>query len=169
MAQKKKDAPKKDAHKGRKKGKLGFIIIGLTFGASLLFIMPTFVLVMVGMIPTIVSLLTDDDEERSTTICIGALNSVGVMPFVIDLWMKGQTIQSVLTIMMQSTTWVVILGAAGIGKLIVFAVPQATAAIAIGHVERRLKILRDNLTSLKDAWGPDVGTTKSIQNLRQGD
>lgn len=171
MAKKEEKSGAKKSKKGASSGKnkLRFIMMAIIFSGSLLFIMPTFALVMVGMIPTIVALLTDKEEDKAPTICIGALNVVGVMPFVLDLWMKGQTLQQVWVLMTQTTTWVVILGAAGIGKLIIFAVPQATAAIAIAHVERRLKVLNENLTSLRAAWGPEVGTTKPLNSLRPGE
>ena len=149
-----------------RKGRFGFFMTAILMGVSLLFIMPTFVLVMVGLIPTFVALMTDDDPEKSTSITIGSLNVIGTLPFVIDLWVRGQTIGTAFDIMSQAMTWIVIFGAAAIGKLIIFVVPQATATISLATAERRHKMLNDHLESLKSAWGTDVGTTKPLNSLR---
>lgn len=166
MADAKKDNAKKAAPKKGGKGKLGFLLAAILGGGSLLFIMPTFVMVAVGMVPTLVALLTDDDKEHSSAIAIGSLNFVGILPFVIDLWIKGQSIATTFAILTQGTTWLVILGAAAVGKLIIFVVPQVTASFTLINAEHRLKLLKENLNSLQAAWGPDVGTTKPLNSLR---
>ena len=153
------------AAKPKKKGKAGMFLIILLLGPSLLFIMPTFVMVLVATIPTIVAFMTDDDPNYSTAVAVGSLNVVGVLPFVIDLWGRGQTINVAFDIMSQMTTWVVVYGAAGVGKLIMYVVPQAIASVTLAGLERRHKLLNKNLESLRDAWGQDVGTTKPISSL----
>lgn len=172
MATGKKDekkSPSSQNARPRKSGKLKFFTLAIISGLSLLFVMPSFILVMAGMIPTLVSLVTDDDKEKSPTVAIGSMNFVGTLPFLIDLWSRGQTIGNVVNIMSQMTTWVVIFGAAAMGKLIIFAVPQATATITLANAERRLKLLNENLNSLKAAWGPDVATTKPLNSLRSNE
>jgi hypothetical protein len=157
---KKQPKPKK-----RGSGKLSFFFIAFAAGLSLLFIMPTFILVLVGMAPTYVAIFADNDPEKSSTAAVGAMNCAGVVPFVIDLWMKGQDMQNVMHILSQGTTWLVMLGAAGIGHLIIFAVPQATATMTLIRAESRLKILKKNLETLRETWGSDVGTTKPIERV----
>ena len=63
----------------------------------------------------------------------------------------------------------IMLGAAGLGQLILFAVPQAIASLALARAETRLATLKGNLEKLKTIWGPDVSTTKSIQKIMGGE
>jgi hypothetical protein len=68
----------------------------------------------------------------------------------------------------QATTWLVMLGAAGIGQLILFAVPQAMATLTLARAESRVKLLRKNLETLKESWGPEVATSKPLDQIMQG-
>lgn len=157
------------AKKGKKRGgTVGLIFIMVIFGAAVPFILPTLILFVVGMVPTLVAIMTDNDRQKSSTIAVGAMNIAGIVPFAIDLWIKGQTMGDLFQILRDSTTWLVMLGAAGIGQLIVFAVPQAVALLAFARDESRAKLLRRNLDSLKESWGPEVGTTKPIEQIEGG-
>jgi hypothetical protein len=165
-----KTAPKeKAAGKGKGRGgTLGLIFAMILFGAAVPFILPTLILFVIGMIPTLVALMTDNDRQKSSTIAVGAMNIAGIIPFAVDLWIKGQTMGAMFELLRDSTTWLVMLGSAGVGQLIVFAVPQAVALLAFARDESRLKILKRNLESLKESWGPEVGTTKPVEQIEGG-
>ncbi len=155
--------------KKRKGGKARFVFMMIVFGLSVPVLMPTYTLLLLGMLPTLVALITDTDRNKSSAAAIGAMNCAGVTPFVIDLWMKGQTMDNVFTILRDPSSWLVMLGAAGVGQLIVFAVPQALASLALARAEARLKIMKQNLEQLKTTWGPDVATTKPLDKIVRGD
>jgi len=164
MADKKKDntdKPKKKAGKG-----VGFLVaVAVCVAAP--FMMPTVILVLAGLIPTYVALSTDNDPQKSGAVSVGAMNVAGLVPFIIDLWQKGQTMQNTLQILTDANSWLIILGAAAIGQLIVYAIPQAIATLTLTHAESRAKALRKNLDTLKEYWGPEVATTKPIDKLVQ--
>lgn len=151
--------------KKKKKGKAGFFLIMILFALMAPFMMPTLTLIMVGMMPTFVALLTDTDPEKSATSSVGAMNIAGLVPFLIDLWVKGQTMENAFIILRTPANWLIILGAAAIGQLIVFAVPQAMASMTFIHAESRIKNLKRNLDQLKASWGPDVATTKPLDQI----
>jgi hypothetical protein len=71
-------------------------------------------------------------------------------------------------ILSDSQNWLVILGASGIGQLIVYTVPPAIATLTLTHAESRIKHLRKNLDLLKESWGADVATTKPLDKIVQG-
>ena len=153
----------------RKGGKLRLIIMMIVFGSLAPFLMPTLTLLMIGMFPTFIALLTDKDRHQSSATAIGALNAAGVTPFIIDLWMKGQNMDNVFHILREPSNWLVMLGAAGVGQLIVFAVPQAMASLTLARSEVRLKTLKHNLEQLKSTWGAEVATTKPLDKIIQRD
>lgn len=170
MADKAKEKPaeaKATAPAKKRGGKMGFLMLIILFGCMVPFVMPTLILVLVGMIPTLVALIVDGDRNKSSAFAIGAMNCAGITPFIIDLWIKGQTMDNTFIILRQSSTWLIMLGAAAIGQLIIFAVPPAMASLTLTRAETRLRALKQNLEQLKTTWGPDVATTKPLDKMRQ--
>jgi hypothetical protein len=161
----------KDEKKEVKKksgGKLGMFSALIVIGLAVPFMMPTVFLVLVGLIPTYVAFATDNDPQKSGAVSVGAMNFAGVLPFIIDLWSKGQTMGNAIQIMGIANNWLIILGASAIGQMIVYAIPQALATLTLTQAESRAKSLRKNLDMLKEAWGPEVATTKPIDKILEG-
>lgn len=168
MADKKKKdekAGKPGAPKKKKGGKLRFYTIMLLAGIIAPFMFPTAVLLFVGMLPTIFAFFIDKDRQYSSAIAIGAMNCAGITPFIIDLWLKGQTMGNVFQMLGEPSTWLIILGAAAVGQMIVSVIPQAMATVTLAHSESRIKHLKKNLEQLQENWGSDVGTTKPIEKV----
>jgi hypothetical protein len=163
------DGKKKDAPTKKRGGKFSFFFFMILFGASVPFLLPTLTLFLLGMLPTLVALVADKDRHKSSAAAVGAMNAAGITPFVIDLWSKGQTMENVFQILREPSSWLVMLGAAGVGQLIFFAVPQAVALLWLARSEARLKVLRKNLESLKDSWGADIGAAKPLDKIAKSE
>lgn len=162
------DAKAEAGKKSKKSGKLGVFTIIVLLCFAMPFIMPTVTLLLLGMVPTYVALGTDNDPEKSGAVSVGAMNFAGIVPFVIDLWTKGQTMGNALHILGDANSWLIILGASAVGQLIVYAIPQALATLTLAQAEMRIKTMRKNLDMLKESWGPEVATTKPIDLIVQG-
>jgi hypothetical protein len=154
-----KEEPK--AAKGKKKGKGKFIFLMLLACLAMPFMLPTILLVLAGFAPTYVAFWTDDDPEKSGATCVSAMNIAGLSPFVIDLWLKGQTTGNAVHMLTDPNTWFVILGASAVGQLVAYAVPQAVATLSLTNADSRIKGLRRNLELLKESWGQEVATVKT--------
>jgi hypothetical protein len=165
-AAEKKAAPAKSTAK--KGGTFGLILLMTAFGAATPLILPSLFL-LVGMIPTLVILFTDTDRNQSSTVTVGAMNAAGVAPFIIELWQKGQTMDHAIQILLNPNTWLVMLGAAALGKVILIVVPQAIASVTLAQAESRLALLKSNLETLKRVWGPDVANSKPIESIVKGE
>ncbi len=169
MAEDKKEAPAKAAEKPEKSskgGKLGFVVAMVLFGAVVPFIYPT-LLLLVGMIPTLIAISTDNDRQWSSAATVGLLNFAGVAPFIIQLWQEGQTLDNAVGILLEPMNWLIMLGAAGLGKLLLFTIPIMVASFTLTRAEQRLKLLKANLEVLKDGWGPEVATNKPIDRINR--
>ncbi len=165
MAEKKGKPAKNSGGKAgaKPKGAGIYILPGMLVGGSLFFVFPTFVLMAVGLIPTLVAIFTDPDREKHSATAVGAMNIAGLTPFVVELWTKGQTLGHVFDILKDANNWLVILGSAAIGQLLLFVVPQITASMTSARYDTRLKTLKANLEELKNTWGPDVATTRPVE------
>lgn len=152
----------------RRKGGLLFFCIMIIVGAIVPFGLPTLLLCL-GLLPTLVALITDTDPKKSAAAAIGFLNVAGVAPFILELWEKGQTMENAMQIVLDSTTWLIMLGAAALGQLLIYAVPPVVASMTLMKLEARLRLLRDGLSQLKEIWGPDVATHKAVDQVQKGD
>ena len=162
------EAKKPDGKKGKKSGKMGMVTMIVVLCFAMPFMMPTVLLLLAGLVPTYVALITDNDPEKSGAVSVGAMNFAGIVPFIIDLWSKGQTMSNALHILGDPNSWLVILGASAVGQLIVYTIPQALATLTLAQAESRVKAMRKNLELLKEGWGPEVATTKPIDTITQG-
>ena len=143
------------ATKPKKSGGGKLVIFMVIIGCVIPFGVPT-LLVCLGLTPTIVALLTDTEESHSSLATIGYLNFAGVLPFLIDLWQNGQTMEAALKIVFDPLSWAIMLGAAGIGHLILYAVPPVIASVILINQESRLRTLREGIQQLEAIWGADV-------------
>ena len=167
-AEAKKGAPAPEQKPKKKSGLKATMIAFVVIGLGVTVMMPTMLLLLAAMIPTYVAFMTDSDPQKSGAVSVGAMNFAGVVPFIVDLWSKGQTMTDAIHILGDANSWLIILGAAGIGQLIVYAIPQAIATMTLTHAESRVKALRKNLDMLKESWGPDVASTKPLDKIGQG-
>jgi hypothetical protein len=166
-------APEGAAGKGGKKNKTPksgtkFILLMIILGTLAPFIAPT-LLVGLGLLPTLVALFTDTDPRHSGLTTIGFLNLAGVVPFIVELWEKGQTMDAAFGIIRQPMNWLIMFGAAGVGQLILYVVPLAVTMLAVVRTERRMAVLKEGLKQLDGIWGPDVATSKPVDTIRSGE
>ena len=159
MAEQKKEAKAKAAKKGG--GSVKVVVFMTILGCLAPFGLPT-LLVCMGLLPTFVALFSETDGRGSGVAAIGYMNLAGVLPFLVDLWQKGQTMDVAMAIVRDPTSWVVMLGAAGVGHLILYAIPQAVVSFVYNRQQARLKDLRDAVKELESIWGPEVATAAPV-------
>ncbi len=160
----KKDKSAKPSTKKKGGGKLIFFMIIL--GCLVPFGVPTLI-VCVGLLPTLVALFTDTDQNRSGLATIGYLNLAGVLPFLIELWQNGQTMEAALRIVRDPFSWVVMFGAAGVGHLMLYTIPPIVTSMVLMKQESRLRTLREGVQQLEAIWGPDVANVLPLESVRQ--
>lgn len=152
-----KAAPKK------KRGRFRFFMSFFALCAAMPFTLPSVLLILAGLTPTYVAYATDKDSEKVGATSVCAMNLAGIVPFVIDLWGKGQTLENAFHILTDPNAWFVILAASGVGQLVVYVVPQALATLFQTNAEARISALRKNLEILKESWGAEVASAKAAE------
>ncbi len=99
----------------KKESKLGFYTTMVFLVLLAPFIFPTVVLIFIGLFPTLFSPFSSITIRQTVSgPPSGAMNCAGITPFVIDLWATGQSMDNVFHILGQSSSWLVILGAAAV-------------------------------------------------------
>jgi len=146
------------APEAKGKGKLS----GRTIGTAVLLVpaiavlMPSCILLGIGMAPTIVAYLVDRTREKYLSITVGLLNVCGVLPALVGLWSEGQSFSLALRLAGDPFTMVIAYGAAAVGWLIYLSLP-----LILGHyytitTESRLQTLRNRQEGLVESWGEEI-------------
>jgi hypothetical protein len=147
-----------------KMGVFGFLI-GLALACALFG--GTMLIIVGGMLPTIVSLMTDRTPQKSGAIAISVLNFAGVLPFVITVWNAGGTTTDAVKVMAQPMNWLVMFGMAGVGWFIYNYVPKMVSTFVASRAQAGIQARQDLQRALIDRWGPRVTSDKPIYELEK--
>lgn len=132
------------------------VIVLTFFGGLMLFTLPSILLLGLGMLPTFAAMMVDQRREKYTTLCVGCMNFVGVLPFVARLWTEERSFAKALEIIVDPFSWLVMLGAAGFGWCIFLLTPSIVSTVLAMRIEQRIGRLRRRQKELVGEWGPEV-------------
>jgi len=121
--------------------------------------MPTVLLLVVGMAPTLVAFfIVDRHPSKYTTRAVGYLNFSGCLPYALDLWRGGGVwnFEILFTIITDPFTLLVMYSAAGVGWMILFGTPPFVGAYLAVTSEMREKTLKARQTEIITEWGRNV-------------
>lgn len=136
----------------------GQVLMIFSLMACVLFSAMSIILV-IGMIPTIVAAVVDRTEGRMRMFTVGAINIAGCAPFMIEVFKKGNNVETAVSYIMQPRTIVVMYFAAGMGYLIDWAMTGIVSSIMVKKAQGRLKDIQGAQQELIQRWGPEVTGT----------
>jgi len=124
-------------------------------------ILPSIIVVLVGMVPSIVTLIVDRSPRKYGALTIAALNFAGVLPYLVKLWAKSQSLENALNIVVDVFALMVMYGAAGFGWMIFLTIPTFVASIFMVVSQRRVALLRENQRKVVEEWGESISRAES--------
>jgi hypothetical protein len=125
----------------------------IVFGLALVFALPTFLVVAVGMIPAMVAFFIDRNPKKHFGICVAGLNFAGVAPFLAELWDRHNSVGTALKILGDVYAWFVMYGAAGVGWVLYLCLPGVVAGFLAIRAESRIADLTKTRARLAREWG----------------
>jgi hypothetical protein len=128
------------------------LLLGVMFSAMA-------VIMIVGMIPTIVSAIVDSTKGKMRTVTVGAVNFAGCTPFLVEIFKKGNSMETAISYILEPRTIVVMYMAAGMGYLIDWAMTGIVSSVMVQRAKRRLKDVQKQQKDLVDRWGMEVTGT----------
>lgn len=136
---------------------------------AMVVLLPTTLVTLVLGLPTLVALLVDRSRERYLVATVGLLNLCGLLPALIALWNRGQSIDAAFRLLTDLLYWLVAFGAAGVGWAIFISLPPLLTSYFGLISQRRLQQLRKRQKQLIEAWGEDVtGRTAAGEDEEEG-
>ncbi len=146
---------------GRKKKKkssgiLVSIVISIAFALAASQFLPFVLLLMIGLAPTWIAILSEADPLRARIATVAQLNLAGTLPFFSTLWQQGGQMRAFLDIMSDVYTWIAMFGSAGAALALLWAGPQGMTIVRRTlNVGRRLELEREQV-QLVEEWGEEV-------------
>ena len=125
------------------------LLIGLL---SLIFL-PTMLVLLVFMLPTLAALAVDRTKERYLALGIGALNFCGCLPAIVILWTEGQSLTTALSILGDVMLWLGPYCASAIGWLIYLSTKPIMASYYAATASQQLEALQSRRAELIEQWG----------------
>ena len=118
--------------------------------------LPTAIFLMIGMLPTIIAVITDRTSGRNKSFVIGSLNFAGCFPYLLGIWVNHDVADLSLEYLSKPETIVFIYGAAAIGYMIYWFVTLIVSTILIQRSKIRLKKIDEEKLALEKRWGMKV-------------
>lgn len=132
--------------------------IGVLFVALAIFFLPTTILLLIGLMPTIAAAVVDNSKGKSLTLSVGILNLAGCFPFVVDLWQSTnpKDIQEAIKIAIDVRTIIVIYLAAALGYVIDYLTTSIVSNLMLQKASSRIKKIAKIQNEMIDRWGLKV-------------
>lgn len=123
-------------------------------------------IVLIGMVPTIVAVITDRDNDKCLSTCVFLCNLCGVIPFIVVNFKSGITMSSGLYILENPINLMIMLASAALGWGIYIIVPQITIMLARNRDYVKLHQLRQRFFDLREDWGDALPDSPLINNCK---
>ena len=136
----------------------GMLLLG--FGV---WVLPTMVVLAIGMLPTMGAYLTDRRREKYAAFCVGAANLCGVLPFMLALWTEDHSFDHALRQIGDPLAWFAMYGAASIGWAIYYVTPGIIALFLKLQIERRIEKLKQYQSDLVEEWGSEIANKEGVE------
>ena len=119
-------------------------------------LLPTCLVLLVGMLPTAVAYMIDRGRDKCLTITVGLLNFCGNLPGVIDLWSNAQAYDAAVAVATDPMSLLMAYAAAALGWMISFALPPVVGTFYGVVTHHRIHAIQRRQVVLVESWGEEV-------------
>jgi len=163
MAKKKKkveDGKAASSKKGKSKSFKARIWLAFTILAGVVFL-PTSMLLLVGMLPSIVVFVVSVRVSGAKVSTITALNLAGCIPFVFKLWSSGNDFEASLDVITNARYVSIMYMAAAFGYMIDWVVTGIVSSFLYQRGIKRMEAIKKRQKVLVVQWGAVVDGNNS--------
>ena len=117
---------------------------------------PTFLLMVIGMAPSIIAYIVDVRAGKVTARAIGYLNFAGCLPYAFKLWTGQNTISGVIELVFDPSALMIMYSSAAVGWMLVFIMSPIMSAYLVVRHEAKLRLIASRQEALVKEWGKEV-------------
>jgi hypothetical protein len=148
-------AKKKQARRKKRRARLG--VLGIVFAMGGFFVLPSIIVFLAGMIPTIVAYMTDRDEQKYAALTVGPTNIAGVVPMIIELWLSyNHSVSGAIALLLSPISWLVMLAPSVLGWVCYNTVPKAVSQYLTKRAREEITQIRRRQSRMVQEWGEEV-------------
>lgn len=130
------------------------ILLFFFLGILAIITLPAFLLLLIGLLPTITILITDTKNVYKLII-VGAFNLAGVFMYLIGV-LSEFTFEHTLAVLSNIFNLVIMFGSAAIGFIIYMEIPNLFLFLHKISAKRRLANIESKLAKLTEEWGQET-------------
>lgn len=149
----------------RRRGRSNLTWVLLVGTFLLVIAAPTMVVMFFGMLPTLVAYIIDRSPQKSATFSVGAVNFIGVFPYVMELWTGVNSIDQALNLVTDIFAMLVMYASAAFGWLLFMAMPTVVSSFVIVLQQRKIAQLRAEQKELIEEWGAEVAALVELARV----
>ena len=123
-----------------------------------------FILVIVGLSPTIVAFMIDRSPKKYATFCVGGMNVSGVFPSFLNLWTEQNGIKDILTNPFDVT---IMFASAAFGWLLFVAIPPVIKSLLTVVAHHRIAVMRGKQKEMIRDWGEGIAIGPKAIEVRE--
>ena len=150
------DDNEKDEIKDKPISKGVLVMVVITLSAFIIFYQMAFVLMIVGLLPSIVARFSDTSKSAQTFHTILACNLSGVLPFIIELVTADNDVSSMYHMLKDMQVILVMWFSAAVGYALVYITPKIALLIILSLNERKMQRLKSLQEKLLQEWGVGI-------------
>ncbi len=133
-----------------------FLMAGFTLILSGVLMLPFTVLFLFGMLPTMAAWVIDHRPEKNASVTVALMNFCGVVPNLLNLWSKGGDMSAAIEIIKDPFNLLCMYGAAGMGWLLIAAMPPVMFFLIGIKREESVRQLTQRMQKLQEEWGDAI-------------
>lgn len=127
--------------------------------------MPTFILLLGGMIPSMIAYIFDTTRKKSKAKTVSYMNLAGCFIVGMELWSGDNSIDAAIGIFLQPVNWVVMYGMGMAGWILIKCLnPFITSYLRLNY-QIQQRNLRKRRKQLLSEWGEPVTTVSTDGNF----
>lgn len=159
---------KKKKEKKKPEGKKAPILLLVVFSLVMVVVFQLgFIFFLMSMLPTVVAYYVDNSRHQSTFHTVFACNLAGVLPYLAKMLTEDTPGSATSLIMTDASSWLIVYAGAGLGWVLVFAMPIA-AEFFIRNLHRRQVLRLERMQArITEEWGETVGEIQVPASLRK--
>ena len=116
----------------------------------------TSLILFIGLIPSLVAFFVDQSEKKMKAVTVGSFNAIGCIPFVMQLWDQGKSLEVAMQIIFDPMVLVIIYSAAAVGYLVDWMVVSVATALLYKKGQDRKEAIAKRQAQLIKRWGDGV-------------
>jgi len=132
------------------------VTVGLVTALLVVFALPAFLVSMVGLLPTAVSLFTDRTPGHRATWCVAITNIAGLLPIIAKSFKGDNDLAATIELLVDPINWLVMYVGAAMGWVLLWIGPVIAEVFVTQKAASEARSLQESQGKLIAEWGRKV-------------